>query len=112
MTSKENPKVLTYRFHEFRPSDRKALKGVLAEDGGSDLFVEALRIYLRKWADSDWLTEYDIERVGQWTVMHFPQVAQSVEDMAKKELASARNAQAKKTYKAMKQASHTEAEAV
>lgn len=101
MSDATTPKILTYRFHEFRPSDRQALKKVLQEKDGRDKYVSALRIYLQKWADSDWLTEYDLERIGQWTVTHCPDVAGAVRLMARSELASAQNEQAKKTYSVM-----------
>ncbi|WP_370301649.1 hypothetical protein [Pseudooceanicola sp.] len=101
MTDQENPRILTYRFHEFRPSDRKELRRVLAADGGRDAFVAALDIYLQKWAKADWLTEYDLERIAQWTALHFPDVAKQVEEMAARELSAAQMEQAKKTYATM-----------
>lgn len=86
LAQERQPKTLTYRFHEFRPSDREALRAILVTEGGEALFLAALQIYLRKWADADWLTEYDLERIGQWTARHFPQVAFSVQEMADSEV--------------------------
>jgi hypothetical protein len=100
----EDPKIITYRFHEFRPSDRAALKQVLNGEHGQQVFVAALGIYLRKWAEADWLTEYDLERIAQWIAIHFPSAAKAVESMAVRELAGARNEQAKKTYAVMAEA--------
>lgn len=100
----EDPKIVTYRFHEFRPSDRAALKNLLTSANGSQIFVAAVALYLRKWAEADWLTEYDLERIAEWTARHFPGVARDVERMANRELASARNEQAKKTYAVMAEA--------
>lgn len=102
------PKVLTYRFHEFRPSDRKALKQVIASgDEGHKQFVAALRVYLQKWAEADWLTEYDLERIGQWTAKHYPDLARQVADMAGRQRSQAEGEQARKTYAVMQKAVST-----
>jgi hypothetical protein len=104
MKTVEDPKIITYRFHEFRPSDRAVLKQLLTEENGQQAFVAALGIYMRKWAEASWLTEYDLERIAQWTAIHFPSAAQAVESMASRELAGAQNEQAKKTYFVMAEA--------
>ena len=96
-----SPRILTYRFHEFRPSDRSALKEVLATAGGQGAFISALEIYLRKWAAANWLTDYDLTRIAKWTSAHFPDVAREVEVMVNRQLAGAQNEQAKKTYAVM-----------
>jgi len=101
MTTMETPRTLTFRFHEFRPSDRKKLKETIVLDGGPQAFEAALRLYLVKWAEATWLTEYDIERIGKWTAIHFPDVAKAVVTMCRRELAGAQNEQAKKTYAVM-----------
>ena len=100
----EDPKIITYRFHEFRPSDRAVLKQLLTGENGEQAFVAALGIYLRKWAEADWLTEYDLERIAKWTAIHFPSAAEAVETMTLRELSGARNEQAKKTYAVMAEA--------
>lgn len=91
---------LTHRFHEFSPSDRKVLRCVL-EHGGERTFMIALQIYLQKWADANWLAEDDIDRIGLWISAHFPDVASSARQMAKRHMAQANNSHAKKTYAAM-----------
>jgi DNA-binding winged helix-turn-helix (wHTH) protein len=61
-------KTLSLEFSSFRPFDRKRLlaisKGALG--GGPQLFIDALEVYLESWANSDWVEEYEIERVGIW----------------------------------------------
>ena len=96
-----SPRILTYRFHEFRPSDRSVLREVLTMTGGQAAFISALEIYLRKWAAADWLTEYDLTRIAKWTVAHFPNVARDVEVMASRQFSGAQNEQAKRTYAVM-----------
>ena len=100
-TSLHEPRTLTYRFHEFRPSDRNALREVLGAAGGEGAFIDALKIYLQKWAAADWLTEYDLERIARWTARHFPNVAGAVESMAESELSRAQSEQARRTYRVM-----------
>lgn len=111
MPAAESPTILTYRFHEFRPSDRKVLKQVLHEDGGKNLFIQALKIYLDKWSTADWLTEYDLERIAKWTAIHFPEVSAEVEDMAAKASKAAVTDQAKRTYDVMVKATHEQQQA-
>lgn len=101
-----SPRILTYRFHEFRPSDRTILTEVLSADGGRAAFIAALEIYLGKWADANWLTEYDLTRIAKWTATHFPQVAHDVAIMVSRKRAGAQNEQAKKTYAVMSDALH------
>lgn len=105
MSENQTPKILTFRFHEFRPSDRRALEEVLKGEEGRAAYVDALRIYLQGWAGADWLTEYDIERIGKWTATYFPEVSRAVEDMATSELRAAPNERARKTFQVMAEAS-------
>lgn len=65
-----SPDVLTYRFHQFRPSDRDALRGVLGQPTGDVVFIRALERYLDTWADGTWLQEYDIEVIAEWCAIH------------------------------------------
>lgn len=98
---KHQPKTLTYRFHQFRPSDRQDLKKVLLSSNGQAAFVAALELYLQKWADADWLTEYDLERIAEWTSIHAPTTARAVEKRVREALSGAQGEQAKRTYSVM-----------
>ena len=101
MSLSDNPRVLTYRFHQFRPSDRAVLKTTALSEKGDQVFVAALELYLQKWADADWLTEYDLERIGQWTEVHLPKVSGLAHKMVCRKLSSAHNEQSKQTYTVM-----------
>lgn len=65
-----SPDALSFRFHQFRPSDRDELRRVARLPGGDAVFVAALARYLDGWAQGDWLQEYDIEVIAEWCVIH------------------------------------------
>lgn len=65
-----SPDVLTYRFHQFRPSDRDALRDVLRQAQGEAVFIRALERYLDTWAEGTWLQEYDVEVIAEWCAIH------------------------------------------
>jgi len=93
------PETLTYRFHKFRPSDRKELRQVLSEDGNVDVFVSALDIFLKKWAEGDWLADYDIERVAVWCAIHLgSDVNAEVARLLETELSASQTEQANRVY--------------
>ena len=94
--------VLTYRFHNFRPSDRLVLKQVVCTHGGEGVFLAALEVYLGKWARADFVTEYEIERIAVWVGAHLGRpLLEKIAAMADREQASARTENAKKTYATM-----------
>lgn len=53
-----------YLFGSFRSSERRALLAAAANQQGE--FLEALADFLERWANADWLEEYNVERVGKW----------------------------------------------
>lgn len=93
-----SPKVLTYRFHDFRPSDRVVLRDALHCTAGDSAFCDALFIYMDKWASADWLQEYDIERIAIWIANVAPTetVDKLLAQAAKKSQIGTENA--RKTY--------------
>lgn len=99
------PNILTYKFHDFRPSDRAVLKHVVSTDGGEAIFIAALEIYLKKWAVAEWLTEYEIERIAVWAGAHMPpSVLDKMRQMASRAKSSAQTENAKQTYSVMLEA--------
>lgn len=98
----DTPNVLTYKFHDFRPSDRIALKDVARAEGGEDVFLAALEIYLRKWANAEWLNEYKIERIAVWAGAHLPKsLLGKMHAKFSRERDGAQTENAKKTYSVM-----------
>lgn len=96
------PNVLTYKFHDFRPSDRAALRAVALSEGGEGLFLAALGIYLKKWANAEWLTEYEIERIAVWAGVHLPRpMIEKMAQIFSRERDAAQTENAKKTYQVM-----------
>lgn len=62
-TSQETASIM-YLFGSFRSSERRALLAAAANQQGE--FLEALADFLERWANADWLEEYNVERVGKW----------------------------------------------
>ena len=67
-----SPEGAMYRIGSFRPSDRRALLELVRTDGGDDAFVEAIQMFLKKWAEADWIEAYNIERVAKWCALKLP----------------------------------------
>lgn len=99
------PNILTYKFHNFRPSDRMTLKEVVKVDGGEALFLAALEIYLKKWAVAEWLTEYELERIAIWAGAHLNvSVLRGMQQMSVRAKSCAQSENAKQTYSVMLEA--------
>lgn len=81
-----SPDVLTYRFHQFRPSDRDALRGVLSQPQGDAVFLRALERYLDTWAEGTWLQEYDIEVIAEWCAIHARQLLPGLDVLAQNKM--------------------------
>lgn len=93
------PETLTFKFHNFRPSDRDLVRSAALGNGGPQLFVAALRIYLGKWAVADWLSDYELERIAIWTALHLPRdVVDAARVLVASELDSSQTEQAQRTY--------------
>ena len=77
-----SPDALSFRFHQFRPSDRDELRRVARLPGGDAVFVAALAHYLDGWAQRDWLQDDDIEVVAEWCVIHTSHLLPALTAMA------------------------------
>lgn len=68
-TSQQAHKTM-YLFGTFKRSDRIELRRLAASEGGDDVFVEALQMFLERWDRADWIEAYNIERVAKWCARH------------------------------------------
>lgn len=50
----------------FRPSDRVALDGYLKDRTTRSETLAAIKDFVRRWEEADWLEAYSIERIGKW----------------------------------------------
>lgn len=50
----------------FRPSDRLALDGYLKDQTTSSETLAAIKDFVLRWEEADWLEAYSIERIGKW----------------------------------------------
>lgn len=76
---------LMFLFGTFRPSERVVLLAAAQTQPGE--FLGALESFLEKWADADWIEEYNVERVGEWIASKCPiQVRLSAMKMAQSEM--------------------------
>lgn len=57
-----------YLFGSFKSSERRKLLKVSQEN--ESMFISGLEIFLDKWANADWIEEYNVERVGLWISKH------------------------------------------
>ncbi len=78
-----SPDALTYRFHQFRPSDRDELRRVAALPNGDQVFIAALERYLDTWAAGTWLQEYDVEVIAEWCVIHIGPLVPDLSELAR-----------------------------
>jgi hypothetical protein len=94
---------LSFLFGSFKPSEREAL--LVAANTAPSQFVDALARFLAGWAKSDWLEEYNVERVGEWIGLRCPSnVRQAAVSFAESQLASNNTDHAKSVYVATYQA--------
>ena len=80
---------LSHFFHEFGPSERKALKNAI-DAGETDLFLAAFENYVDGWKDAPWSDEEKVERIASWSKIHLePALVDRMHDLAEKKLQKA-----------------------
>lgn len=73
---RDNPPIssrhLMYQIGSFKPSDRRAIRQAMSSAEGQTVFIEALMEFLAVWEKSDWLEDYNVERVAIWLSINAP----------------------------------------
>jgi hypothetical protein len=91
---------LVYFFGSFFPSQRKLL--LEHANSSPQHFLSALQTFLSKWAGSDWLEEYNVERVGEWIAKNCePTTKAEAEALARQMLKGAPKGIHDRTYQAL-----------
>ncbi|MBZ9870165.1 hypothetical protein LB542_04715 [Mesorhizobium sp. BR1-1-9] len=93
---------LMYLFGSFKPSERAILLD--SANTNAKPFIEALDLFLTKWAAAPWVEEYNVERVGEWIAAKCPpSIRRSAKQVAERGLDRAEGNEASirtKTYRA------------
>jgi len=65
-TMAENVVMLMSRLNSFRPSDRDALNKHFRDESTRDDAFRAVKNFVVRWEEADWLEAYSVERIGKW----------------------------------------------
>ncbi|MGE6697144.1 hypothetical protein ACQKH5_05580 [Hyphomonas sp. NPDC076900] len=72
--------MLVSRLGTFRPSDRATLNRSFGDPASRDVAIDAVKQFVLRWENANWLEVYSIERIGKWIAKYRPEMVDTFKE--------------------------------